>query len=119
MANKFEDIRTNYINVFSEILSTQFDYEVLRTGSNEICLPIVNSEGDEGYMTITFKIPKGSRDGEAYDGYSVAEDYKIKCEAKAQKTAEALRKKNEKIERDRKAREEKARIRAEKAKKEE
>ena len=119
MANKFEAIRTNYINVFSEILSTQFDYDVLRTGSNEICVPITNKEGDEGYLVITFKIPKGSRDGEEYDGYAMAQDYKMKVEAKRAKAEESARKKAEKIERDRKAREEKARLKAEREKEKE
>ena len=94
MANKFEAIRTNYINVFSEILSTQFDYDVLRTGSNEICLPIVNEEGEEGYLQIKFVLPKGARDGEAYDGY-----------------AEAERKKAEKIKKDTESRKAKAELR--------
>ena len=117
MANKFEDVRVNLINVFTEILSTQFDYDVLRTGSNEICLPILNNDNEEGYMTITFKIPKGSRDGEAYDGYAMAEEYKMKCTAKAEKLAEAQKKKAEKIKRDEEAR--KAKAEARKAKKEE
>jgi hypothetical protein len=43
---------------------------------------------------LTFKVPTGSRDGDAYDGYSMAEDYqmkqtekKAKAEAKAKETA--------------------------------
>ena len=111
MANKFEAIRTNYINVFSEILSTQFDYDVLRTGSNEICLPIVNEEGEEGYLQIKFVLPKGARDGEAYDGYAEAENYKFKCEEKAKKKAEAERKKAEKIKKDADSRKAKAELR--------
>jgi hypothetical protein len=111
MANKFEAIRTNYINVFSEILSTQFDYDVLRTGSNEICLPIVNEEGEEGYLQIKFVLPKGARDGEAYDGYAEAENYKFKCEEKAKKKVEAERKKAEKIMKDAESRKAKAELR--------
>lgn len=115
MANKFDFVR----NAFMDNVQTMFEnqsYEVLETGSNELCIPIVNAEGDEAYLVITFKIPKGSRDGEAYDGYAMAEEFKMKCDEKARKVAEAQRKKAEKIERDRKAREEKARIKAEKNK---
>lgn len=118
MANKFDTIR----NAFMDNVKTMFynqDYEVLTTGSNEICVPITNEKGDEGYLVVTFKIPKGSRDGEEYDGYAMAEDYKMKVEAKEAKKAEAERKKAEKIERDRKAREEKARIKAERNKEKE
>lgn len=117
MANKFDKVRNEYIELVNELLVNHGD-EVLDTASNELCIPIVNTEGEEGFLVITFKIPKGSRDGEAYDGYAMAEDFKMKCDAKAQKVAEAQRKKAEKIERDRKAREEKAKLRAEKAKKE-
>lgn len=117
MANKFDEIRNEIMNKTYHYLN-DCEYDTLQTASNEICVPIVNAEGDEGYLVVTFKIPKGSRDGEAYDGYAMAEEYKMKCEAKAQKVAEAERKKAEKIERDRKAREEKAKIKAEKLRKE-
>lgn len=115
MANKFDTIRSGFIDNVQTMIENQ-GYEVLETASNEICIPIVNEERDEAFLVITFKIPKGSRDGEAYDGYAMAEEFKIKCDEKARKVAEAQRKKAEKIERDRKAREEKARIKAEKNK---
>ena len=41
---------------------------------------------------MTIKIPTGSRDGDAYDGYAAAEDYAMKCEAKRAKQAEKERK---------------------------
>ena len=115
MANKFDEIRNAIMATVEEALADRWDdVDILHTGSQEICLPILGKDNEEGYLVITFKVPKGSRDGDAYDGYAVAEEYKMKCEAKAQKEAEALRKKNEKIERDRKAREEKAKLKAEK-----
>lgn len=113
MANKFDDVRNEIMFIVCEALNNH-EYEILDTASNEICVPIVNADGDEAYLVITFKIPKGSRDGEAYDGYAMAEEFKMKCDEKARKVAEAQRKKAEKIERDRKAREEKAKLKAEK-----
>lgn len=112
MANKFDVIRNKFMDNVQTMIENQ-DYEVLETGSNEICVPIVNAEGDEGYLVITFKIPKGSRDGEAYNGYDVARDFKMKCDEKARKVAEAEKKKAEKIERDRKAREAKKALKGE------
>lgn len=112
MANKFDVIRNKFMDNVQTMIENQ-DYEVLDTGSNEICVPIVNAEGDEAYLVITFKIPKGSRDGEAYNGYDVARDFKMKCDEKARKVAEAEKKKAEKIERDRKAREAKKAIKGE------
>lgn len=112
MANKFDVIRNKFMDNVQTMIENQ-DYEVLETGSNEICVPIVNAEGDEAYLVITFKIPKGSRDGEAYNGYDVARDFKMKCDEKARKVAEAEKKKAEKIERDRKAREAKKALKGE------
>ena len=67
---------------------------VLRVGSNEIALPVVDDDGNEKWLVLTFKVPTGSRDCDAYDGYSMAEDYqmkqtekKIKAEAKTKETA--------------------------------
>ena len=87
--------------------------EVLRTGSQEICVPIVTSDGDEGYVVIAFKVPKGSREGDPYDGYEMADEYKRKCAAKAETAAKRAAAKAAKIERDRKVREAKAKAKAE------
>mgnify|MGYP003397793178 FL=1 len=63
--------------------------EVLRVKSNEIALPVVDSSGEERWLVLTFKVPTGERNtGEAYDGYSEAEDYQMKLEEKKAKAAE-------------------------------
>ena len=115
MANKFDSVRTQLMND-CRVLFEGLQYDVLRTGSQELCLPVVGDDNEEGYIVVTFKVPKGSRDGEAYDGYAMAEDYKMKVEAKTAKKAEADRKKAEKMKRDAEIRKQKAEIR--KAKKE-
>lgn len=112
MAKKsLEAERARIINLVSAFLSGNIDpvveFDVLTTGSNEICVPIVGSDGEEGYIVLTFKIPKGSRDGEPYDGYEVAKDYAFHLEEKARKDKERAEAKAKKIERDKKMREEK------------
>ena len=37
---------------------------------------------------LTFKVPTGERGGDPYDGYSMAEDYKMSLAKKAIKAAE-------------------------------
>ena len=88
-----EEIKIRFLEGVSEHL-TNAGEEVLRVGSNEIALPVVDDEGNEKWLVLTFKVPTGSRDGDAYDGYSMAEDYqmkqaekKAKAEAKAKETA--------------------------------
>ena len=112
MATKFDKVRERLMSDV-RVLFEGLEYDVLRTGSQEICLPIIGEDSEEGYLVVTFKVPKGSRDGDAYDGYSEAEAYAMKCKEKAEKAKESAKKKAEKIERDRKAREEKARLKAE------
>ena len=94
-----EGLKANYLDKVSEFLAN-YGEEVLRTGSNEIALPVVDAEGNDDYLVITFKVPTGSRDGEPYDAYSVAEDYSMKQKAKAEKAEIAAKKKAEKIAKD-------------------
>ena len=105
-------LRAKYIEHVSKFLADAGE-EVLVTGSNEIALPCVDSEGNDEFIVITFKVPTGSRDGDAYDGYSMAEDFKIKSAEKAEKAKIAAEKKAKKIAQDKKMREEKAKAKAE------
>ena len=99
-------LRETYLELISKTM-TEAGEEVLRVGSNEICFPCVDSAGNDKYVILTVKIPIGSRDGEAYDGYSMAEDYAIKCKNKAETAKKKEAEKQKKIARDKKAREQK------------
>lgn len=101
-----EKLRERFLRIVSEILKEK-DEEVLRTGSNEIAIPCLDEEGNEKFIVLTIKVPTGSRDGDAYDGYSMAEEFEIKQKLKAEKAKETAEKKAKKIERDRKMREQK------------
>ena len=107
-----EEIRAKYMAMLSNYLAEQNE-EVLVVGSNEIAIPCLDSEGNDEYMVITFKVPTGSRDGDAYDGYSMAEGYAIKEREKAEKAEKAKADKEKKIARDKAMREQKAKAKAE------
>lgn len=79
-----DEIKVRFLEGVAEHLSNVGE-EVLRVGSNEIALPVLDEEGNEKWLVLTFKVPTGSRDGDAYDGYSMAEDYKMKLQEKAEK----------------------------------
>ena len=88
-----EEQKAKYLGEVAEFFVKNGE-EVLQVASNEIAMPIVDEDGNEKWMVVTFKIPTGSRQGEAYDGYSMAEDYQmklankeIKAKAKAEKAA--------------------------------
>ena len=92
-------LRKRYMDMVTEFLINQ-EEEVLQVASNEIALPCVDDEGNDEFIVLTFKIPKGSRDGDAYDGYEMAQDYEMKSKAKAEKQKKAQAEKSAKIERD-------------------
>ena len=79
-----DEIKARFLEGVSEHL-TNAGEEVLRTGSNEIALPVLDEDGNEKWLVLTFKVPTGSREGDAYDGYSMAEDYAMKQVEKAEK----------------------------------
>jgi hypothetical protein len=79
-----EEIKVRFLSNICEHL-TNCGEEVLRVGSNEIALPVLDEDNNEKWLVVTFKVPTGSRDGDAYDGYSMAEDYQMKLEAKEAK----------------------------------
>ena len=89
-----EEIKMRFLDGVAEHL-TQAGEEVLRVGSNEIALPVLDEDGNEKWLVLTFKVPTGSREGDAYDGYSMKEDYEMKLAEKAAK-AEAKAAKAEK-----------------------
>jgi hypothetical protein len=100
-------LRLDYTNKLVEALAALGE-EVLRVGSNEIAIPVVDAEGEDNFVTFTIKVPVGSRDGDAYDGYGMAQDYTMKCEAKKEKAEKAAAEKARKIARDEKMRQQKA-----------
>lgn len=98
-----DKLRQDYFAKVVEYFKS-IDEEVLRVGTATLAIPCVDADGEDSYVEIVVKVPTGSKD-EAYDGYALAEDYEIKAKEKAEKAAEAERKKNEKIARDKAKRE--------------
>ena len=101
-----EAIREEYMEAIKTFLEKEKD-EVLRVGSNEFAIPVVRGDGEEDYLVLTFKMPTGSRDGDGYDGYAMAQDYAFKCDEKRKKEEAKRIEKEKKMARDKKKREEK------------
>lgn len=81
--------------------------DVQQTKTGTVMFPAVDELGNECFLTVTVQIPKGSRDGEAYDGYAEAENYRLETKAKQEEKIRKEIAKQKKIERDKKMREEK------------
>lgn len=86
-----EEIKVRFLQSVTEYLEN-CEEEVLRVGSNEIALPVLDSNNEERWLVLTFKVPTGSRDGEAYDGYAMKEDYDMNQAKKAAKAEENAKK---------------------------
>lgn len=110
------ELRAIYIEKVAELFKADGE-EVLRTGSSEVAFPVVDSEGNEKFIVVSVKVPKGERkDGYVpYDGYSVAEEYEINQREKAEKKAKADVEKAKKIAKDKAFREKQAELKAKRA----
>lgn len=90
--NTQSKVRQTYMEKVRQWLAADGE-EILATATNELTLPCVDEKGEEMFLTLVFKIPKGSRDGDPYDGYEMAQDYE-RCQAeKAKNRATAKAKK--------------------------
>jgi hypothetical protein len=111
-AQLHESIRNKFMETISKLLAEQGE-EILRTNSNEIAIPTLDEDGNEEFLVLVFKVPIGSRDGDAYDGYSMAQDYALKVREKAEKAEKAKAEKEKKAAKDKAMREQKAKAKAE------
>jgi dihydrofolate reductase len=107
-------LRNQYVDAVMKMLADAGE-DVLRVGSNEIAIPVVDAEGEDNYVVFVVKVPTGSRDGDAYDAYGLAQEYEMKQAEKKEKAAKAAEEKARKIARDEEMRRQKA---ANKAKRE-
>ena len=103
-------VRAEYLKRIKDYF-TEAGEEVLLVKSGTYAIPVVDSNNTDGWVTITVTIPKGSRDGEPFDGYEVAEDFAFEQAEKEKKKAEEAAKREKKKAKDAAAREEKKRLR--------
>lgn len=109
MAN--DKLREMYVQNLWEVLSGLGE-DVLRVGTNELAIPVVDCEGEDNYVVFKVQVPVGSRDGDAYDAYGLAREYEMKQAEKKEKAEKAARDKAAKIARDEKMRQQKAEAKA-------
>ena len=99
------EIRARLIGVLSAFFDEKGE-DVGLIASNTFNFPIVAEDGEEGWVEVVVKVPKGTKD-EEYDGYGRRQQYALDLKEKAEKKAKAEETKAKKIAKD-KARREKA-----------
>lgn len=97
-----ETVKARFMSAYREAMEAQGE-EVLLVKSGTLSIPWA-LDGEEGYINITFSIPKGARDGEGYSGHEEAENFALEQRTKAAKKAAAEIAKAKKIARDTAAR---------------
>ena len=108
-----EALRNKYLDLFIQFLTEQGE-EVLRIKSNEIAFPVLDEERNDEFIKVAISVPTGSRDdGEAFDGFGMAEQYAEKVKADEEKAKAEAEKKAKKIAKDKAQREAKAKAKAE------
>lgn len=98
-----EQKREFFIKDLMDFIETQGN-ESIRIKNNEVAFPITYENGDEAFIKIAVSIPSGSRDGDIFDAYSLAEEYKINEKKKKELAKKKAQEKEKKIERDEKQR---------------
>ena len=99
-------LREKWFGIVADLVANSGE-EVIKYKSNEFCIPVLDEEDNEKWIQIVVKVPKGSRDGDEFDGYSMEQEYKMKQKEKEEKAKAEAEKKARKIERDKQLREQK------------
>lgn len=86
--------RDIFLNMIKETLSEQGE-QVLQIASNTLAIPTLDKDKNEIWIKVVISIPKGTRDGEAFDGYEEEWDYKMKIKQKKIKEQKRLEKKRQ------------------------
>lgn len=97
-----DKLRNDFTEALAEFLSTKFDTDVCQTAAGTLMIPVVDSEGDDRWVKFSVIIPKEAAEECGTDGYSLAQEYKLKlnaaAERKQKKAEESARKKMKKSE---------------------
>ena len=86
--------RDEVMNLFMDFL-TERGEDVMRVSGNAFGFPALDSEGNELVVKVTIAIPRGERNGEAYDIYTEAQQYIEHCEDVAANKARREKEKQE------------------------
>lgn len=94
------ELRVAYVEKTKELFTNE---GILQVGGNVLAIPVLDSEGNESWVEITVKVPKGERLADkagfaGYDGYGLAEFFETETVRKAseseKKKKDALLKKS-------------------------
>ena len=80
-------VRAKYVEIVAKAME-EMGEDIQFSKSNEFAFPVVGDDGSEHWVKVVVSVPTGGRDEEGYDGYGLAEAYKMKQEEKVAKAKE-------------------------------
>ena len=98
------ELKKRFFDVITKALTEQGE-EILQIDKAAFCIPTLDAEGEEAWVRVKVDIPHGQRGGDAFDGYAEKENFLLEMRMKAEKNARIAEEKAQKIERDKKRRE--------------
>ena len=98
------ELKKRFFDVITKALTEQGE-EVLQIDKATFCVPTLDAEGNEAWVRVKVDTPHGQRGGDAFDGYAEKENFLLEMRMKAEKNARIAKEKAQKIERDKKRRE--------------
>ena len=98
------ELKKRFFDVITKTLTEQGE-EILQIDKATFCIPTLDAEGEEAWVRVKVDIPHGQRGGDAFDGYAEKENFLLEMRMKAEKDARIAEEKAQKIERDKKRRE--------------
>ncbi len=76
-----DKLRAEHVERILSILQSNGE-DAFKIASNVVVYPVVNDNKEEEWIRVTISIPKGSRDGEKFDGYIEKDDYEFRLARK-------------------------------------
>lgn len=100
--NITDELRASFVISLAEFLAEKYDCDICQTAAGTLMIPTVDSEGEDRWVKFSVIIPKEATEENGNDGYSLAQDYKLKLDAaaerKAKREAESAAKSRKKVE---------------------
>ena len=76
-----DSLRAEWTATFKAFIDNNFDTDVCQTAAGTFMFPVVDAAGEDRWVKVSVIIPKDADEANATDGYSLAQEYQLKCEA--------------------------------------
>ena len=87
-----DSLRAGWTATFMEFVDNNFDTDVCQTAAGTFMFPVVDAAGEDRWVKVSVIIPKDANEDDGTDGYSLAQEYKLKQDAAEERARVAAEK---------------------------